>query len=83
MSNNEAWTMIFMLLCSAQQQGKELNFSDMLEKEKADAQYVNNCPSVEWEQNMHANIPFCKLDGEMCNMQCRSRNYRSSLSERS
>ena len=24
---------------------------------------------------MHADIPFCKLDGEMCNMQCKNRNF--------
>lgn len=28
------------------------------------------CENVEWEQDMGAHIPFCKLDGEICNMQC-------------
>ena len=78
MSNDEALMIIFLLLCSAQEQGKELSFSDMLEQEKADTEFVKNCPSVEWEQDMHADIPFCKLDGEMCNMQCRNRNYCNS-----
>ena len=33
---------------------------------------------------MHANIPFCKLDGEMCNMQCQNRkNYSSYNAEKS
>ena len=36
-----------------------------------DHDYVQNCQSVEWEQDMGAHIPFCKLDGELCNMQCR------------
>jgi hypothetical protein len=73
MANDEALTMIFLLLCSAQKQGKELSFSSILEQEKADTEFVKNCPSVEWEQDMHADIPFCTLDGEMCNMQCRNR----------
>ena len=30
---------------------------------------------------MHANIPFCKLDGEMRNMQCKNRNSYSSFNE--
>lgn len=74
--NDDAWLILFLLLYSAQEQGKELSFSDILAQEKADTQFVRNCPSVEWEQDMHANIPFCKLDGEMCNMQCQNRkNY--------
>lgn len=79
MSNDEAWMTMLLLLCYAQEQGKEISFSDILAQEKADAEFVNNCPSVEWEQDMHANIPFCKLDGKMCNMQCRNRNYYSSF----
>lgn len=78
MSNDEARMMMLLLLCYAQEQGKEISFSDVLEQEKADSEFVKNCPSVEWEQDMHADIPFCKLDGEMCNMQCRNRNYYSS-----
>ena len=78
MSNDEAWMMMLLLLCFAQEHGKELSFIDILEQEKADTEFVKNCPSVEWEQDMHANIPFCKLDGEMCNMQCRNRKKCSS-----
>ncbi len=69
--NDDTWLMLFLLLYSAQDNG--FNVHNMIDQEKADTQFVNNCPSVEWEQDMHANIPFCKLDGEMCNMQCRSR----------
>ncbi len=72
--NDNVWLILFLLLYSAQEQGKELSFSDILEQEKADTEFMKNCPSVEWEQDMHANIPFCKLDGEMCNMQCKNRN---------
>lgn len=78
MPNDEAWMIMLLLLYSAQEQGKELSFSDILEQEKANDEFVKSCPSVEWEQDMHANIPFCKLDGEMCNMQCRNRNSYSS-----
>lgn len=74
--NDDVWLILFLLLYSAQEQGKKISFSDMLNQEKADTEFVKNCPSVEWEQDMHADIPFCKLDGEMCNMQCRNRkNY--------
>ncbi len=29
-----------------------------------------NCPMVEWEHDMGAKIPFCKLDNTFCNGQC-------------
>lgn len=29
-----------------------------------------NCPMVEWEHDMGATIPFCKLDKCFCNGQC-------------
>lgn len=30
----------------------------------------NNCPMIEWEHDMGARIPFCKLDDKFCNGQC-------------
>lgn len=80
MSNDEAWIIMLLLLYLAQDNG--FNVRNMLDQEKADAQFVNNCLSVEWEQDMHANIPFCKLDGKMCNMQCRNRNNYNLLNRR-
>jgi len=29
-----------------------------------------NCPMVEWEQDMGATVPYCKLDNSYCNGQC-------------
>ena len=75
--NDDVWLMIFLLLYSVKEQGKDIKFDDLLKQEKANDEFVKNCPSVEWEQDMHADIPFCTLDGEMCNMQCRSRNSYS------
>ena len=33
--------------------------------------YERECPFVEFEQDMGHSIPFCRLDGQMCNMQCK------------
>ena len=30
----------------------------------------NNCPMVEWEHDMGARIPFCKIYDAFCNGQC-------------
>lgn len=40
------------------------------EMEKALKEMYENCPFVEWEQDMNATIPFCKKDGGFCNFQC-------------
>ena len=29
-----------------------------------------NCPMVEWEQDIGATVPYCKLDKTLCNGQC-------------
>ena len=29
-----------------------------------------NCPMVEWEKDMGATVPYCKLDKTLCNGQC-------------
>ena len=29
-----------------------------------------NCPMVEWEQDMGATVPYCKLNKTLCNGQC-------------
>lgn len=29
-----------------------------------------NCPMIEWEQDMGATVPCCKLDNTLCNCQC-------------
>lgn len=40
---------------------------DILKKQE---EMRRNCESIEYEQDMNAHIPFCKLDGKMCNCQC-------------
>lgn len=44
-----------------------LYYSERYIKEK---KIQEECENVEREQDMGAHIPFCKLDGEICNMQC-------------
>lgn len=40
------------------------------EEEKRKEAYINNCPNVEFEQDMGAHIPVCKLYGCPCYVQC-------------
>ncbi len=40
------------------------------EEEKRKETYMKNCPHVEFEQDMGAHIPICKLYGCPCHVQC-------------
>lgn len=40
------------------------------EEEARKENIMKNCAHIEYEQDMGAHIPFCKLDRQMCNMQC-------------
>ena len=41
-----------------------------LERYIKEKKIQEECENVEWEQDMGAHTPFCKLDGKNCNMQC-------------
>jgi len=43
---------------------------DVIEKRKRVDEQRNNCPCVEWEQDMGFKIPYCKLTNQYCNGQC-------------
>ncbi len=76
-----SWLTMLCLLARMHENGADLSKIMKLDALRDDRDYIQNCPSVEWEQDMGAHIPFCKLDGEMCNMQCRNRNSYSSYNE--
>ena len=56
-------SMLLATLCS--------NLKEYENRKQADEETRRNCPSIEWEQDMGAHIPFCKIYGGMCNMRNR------------
>ena len=44
---------------------------DIIADKKARQQKIENCQSVEWEQDMGRKIPFCKITGNYCSGQCK------------
>ena len=65
------WLLLFLLFCMHSEIRESVNKE--FEQRKEEEEYQRNCPHVEWEQDMNAHIPFCKLDGDFCKMQCRRR----------
>ena len=40
------------------------------EQEERKMKQMQNCTYIEYEQDMGCRIPFCRLDGQLCNGQC-------------
>lgn len=40
------------------------------EKAKQKEELQQNCPNIEWEQDMGAHIPFCRLTNDFCDYHC-------------
>ena len=72
---DESWLTLFLLLSYAFQKDPDFlhKINEKYEQERKDREYMNNCDAIEWEQDMGKSIPFCKLDGQLCNMQCMKR----------
>ena len=64
--DNSTWLNILLLAAAT-------NF-DLSEYQSPNNDYVKNCPKVEWEEDMGKTIPFCKIDGQLCNQQCRRKS---------
>ena len=59
-----------MLLLIAGNPGTIEKLEEEMKTRKQMEEQRDMCPHVEWEQDMGAHIPFCKLDGKICDMQC-------------
>ena len=74
-NENDWWALLFLLLAGTKTDPEEILKREEERRKRADyekeVQY--HCNHIEWEQDMHATIPFCKLDGDFCNMQCMRR----------
>ena len=73
MTEEESWITLLLLIYDLQQKGIDIFKvnNDYYKNIKEEEEYQHNCNHIEWEQDMNAQIPFCNIDGEMCNMQCR------------
>lgn len=50
--------------------GSSDDWEEYKARQQREKETQENCPNIEWEQDMGKTVPFCKLDSEMCNMQC-------------
>ena len=43
---------------------------DVIEKQRRNSEFVQNCPNVKWEREMGFSVSVCSIDGQYCNRQC-------------
>lgn len=67
---NEFDTMALLLMMCAAFGTKNNDWEEHKTRRQHEQEVQDNCPLIEWEQDMGAHVPFCKRDGDMCNMQC-------------
>lgn len=76
--NDMDWIGLFLLLMASNPKTLE-EYNEECKREK---ELQQNCPSIEWWQDMNSHIPFCKLDGKLCEMQCVKKVRRTYNGER-
>lgn len=75
----ESQTMALLLMMYAAFSNKPDDWEEYRARQQHEKEVQDNCPNIEWEQDMGARIPFCKIDNEFCNMQCVRRNTTSAF----
>ena len=68
MVNDDFWLALFLLAASNPDFFK--NVEAQRKREQQEKELQENCPFIEWEQDMGAHIPFCRLTNDFCDMQC-------------
>lgn len=64
---DSAWFTLLLLVYMANGEGVDVSKITR----GLDDEYIKTCPNVEWEEDMGKTIPFCKINGQFCNRQCR------------
>ena len=69
MTNSDCWLMLFLLFSMNPDAFME-RLKEEREKEKQKDELQRSCPNIEWEQDMGAHIPFCRLTNDFCDCHC-------------
>ena len=69
MNDFDLWLLLFLLFSIDPDGCKEAIEKDR-EKVKQKDELQRSCPNIEWEQDMGACIPFCRLTNDFCDCHC-------------
>ena len=77
MENNDYWLLLLLVLCYGNSSDPLTNMKENIKKIEADRErerlfreYQRDCPYIEWEHDMGATIPFCRLTNDFCDGHC-------------
>ena len=69
MNDFDPWLALFLLFSMNPDAFME-RLKEEREKEKQKEDLQRSCPYREWEQDMGAHIPFCRLTNDFCDYHC-------------
>lgn len=79
MSNDNAWVLLLLLFAYGSKNDPDF-YNKIMKQTEEDKKrreqekwLTENCEHIEWEQDMNAHIPFCKLNRGVCEFQCLGR----------
>lgn len=71
MTNSDYLLMLFLLFSmNPDPDGFKKAIEKDREKAKQKDELQRSCPNIEWEQDMGACIPFCRLTNDFCDCHC-------------
>ena len=76
-SSDPYWLMLLLAMCFGNSPDPMQNMKETIKKIEADREWDRafrqkqlDCPDIEWEHDMGATIPFCRLTNDICDGHC-------------
>ena len=66
---DDNWAIFLILFAYAIKKDPDC-FERLRREEERKKTMRENCPAIEWEQDMGNHIPWCKMTGEPCDFSC-------------
>lgn len=77
MDDANYWLLLMLAMCFGKDPDPLVNMKENMNRidaarrwEHQFRQYQLECPEIEWEHDMSATIPFCRLTNDICDGHC-------------
>ena len=77
MEDKDYWLLLLLVMAYGKDPNPLVNLKENINKmdaarqqEQAFRHFQRDCPEIEWEHDMGATIPFCRLTNDICDGHC-------------
>ena len=77
LNDSNYWLLLMLVMSYGKNPDPMINMKENIaridaerQKEQRFREYQRDCPEVEWEHDMGATIPFCRLTNDFCDVHC-------------